>query len=155
MLARFVLHSSSPDMKRSSLDKAIEALAQTGDLDSLSDHLADDVELDVAVTVDVPAPVRRFGKRAVLDHFRRAGATPGPAERQREVLADGERVVVLRDERVTARSGLAIGSAYAVVLDVRHGAIARVAIHYELQPAMPTGRASRDRRDLVTAEAGA
>lgn len=149
-------------MKRSSLDQAIDALAQTGDLGSLADHLADDVELDVAVAVDVPAPLRRFGKRAVLEHARRARADASVAQRQREVLADGERVVVLRDERVTAHGGLAIGSACAVVLDVREGAIARVAVRYELQPAVPcarpaspTAQAWSDDDDLVAAEADA
>lgn len=121
-------------MKRSSLDQAIEALAQTGDLASLADHLADDVELDVSVAVDLPAPVRRSGKRAVLEHLRQTKPGVARPERQREVLADGERVVVLRDERVMAKSGLAIGSAHAVVLDVRQGAIARMAVRYELQP---------------------
>ena len=121
-------------MKRSSLDQAIAALARTGDLASLADHLADDVELDVAVTVDLPAPVRRYGKRAVLEHLQ-SKPDANRSERQQEVLADGERVVVLRDERVMAKSGLAIGSAHAFVLDVRHGAIARVGIRYELQPA--------------------
>ena len=121
-------------MKRSSLDQAIEALAQTGDLALLADHLADDVELDVAVTVELPAPVRRSGKRAVLEHLRKTKTGADRPERQREVLADGERVVVLRDERVMANCGLAIGSAHAVVLDVRQGAIARLAVRYELQP---------------------
>ena len=149
-------------MKRSSLDQAIDALAHTGDPSSLADHLADDVELDVAVTVDIPAPMRRIGKRAVLEQLRRARADTGSGDRQREVLANGERVVVLHDERVAAGSGLAIGSACAVVLDVRDGIVARIAIHYELEPALrPASRASRDPRawsdddDLVAAEADA
>ena len=145
-------------MKRSSLEEAIEALARGGDLAALAEHLADDVELAMAVTVDVPPPVRRVGRRAVGEHLRGSDLRAGPVQRQREVLAEGERVVVLRDGRVAAPGGLAMEAACAVVLDVRQGVVARVAIHYELQPTLPAALASRDSSDdddLIAAEADA
>lgn len=146
-------------MKRTSLEHAIEALARSGDLAAIADHLSDDVELATAITVDVPPPTRRVGKRAVVEHLRGGNVGPSAAPRHGEVLAEDERIVVLRDARLAAPGGLAMDAACAVVLDVRHGAIARIAIHYELQPTLPamavTRRDSSRDDDLVPTEADA
>jgi hypothetical protein len=117
----------------------------------------------MAVTVDLPPSTRRIGKREVLEHLQRASLSSPPVDEggPRQVLADGERVVVLQDERVAGGVGLTIRSERALVLDIRDGAIARIGIHYELYPLMraPARRAAsaRMRRpvdddDLVTSE---
>jgi ketosteroid isomerase-like protein len=150
-------------MTRSSLDSAIAKAARTGDLASLASHLADDVELHVAITVHVPPPLRRAGKLAVLEQLRGMGRTSPHAPREpRELVADGDRIVALCDGGLATHSGVTIPSECALVFDVRGDSIARLGLHFELRPAlqgpasdgarMPVRRERSDDDDVVAAE---
>jgi len=142
-------------MLRSDVQDAIAGVVDNADFRPLFDHFADDVELRVAVAAS-PVIHERRGRERVLDYFTNGGVSgTAPVERAPDLFASGDRIVAFVDGSVPLGAGVTIRSGCALVFDIRDGAIARLAIHYELSPEVDacSARASPARDGGVTAPA--
>lgn len=98
-------------------------------LQPMFDHLAEDVVLTVTIPPGTPLSGEFRGKPAVVDYFGRLGEIGefSPFERPLEYFGNGDRVVVLGEERIKVhKTGADTSSAFAFVLDFRDGLITRL-----------------------------
>ena len=138
-------------MMRPAVQDTIKSAVETGDLSSLYDYFADDVELRMAMAVGSSVSGER-SKRSVIDHLQKLGEVDlRPHHEAPGLLAEGDRVVAFWDESVPLRSGVAIRSQCTLVFDVRDGLITRLAIHHDLSPVNENRPGRRARSDAPSA----
>jgi len=112
-------------------------VAKAADFRSLFDHISDNVELRLTMAVASSTCSERRGRHSVIRYLQSLGGTVQPRiEELTEVFAHGERCVVCHDEGIATPGGLSLRCARTLVFDVHKGFITRIAIHYELSPAM-------------------
>lgn len=145
-------------MVSSNVQDAIAEVVESADFRPLFEHLADDVELRVAVAAS-PVTHERRGRQRVLDYFANADKSGiVPVERSPDLFASGDRIVAFVDGSVPLGTGVTIRSGCALVFDVRDGAIARLGIHYELSPEVDSRAirtlAAQDGQVIATASRG-
>ena len=106
----------------------------SGDLASLEAWLAEDVELNVAVTAG-PAGLRDRRKAPVLERLRQLGDPNRPPDTEAaSFLGNGQRIVAFWDEAVPLSTGIGLRCECTLVFDLRDGCIARLTLHHELVP---------------------
>jgi ketosteroid isomerase-like protein len=127
------------------IQDAIRRAAESSDFRALFDHVADDVELSIAVTAG-PRGVRQCrGKRCVIDRLFDIGDAGWRAARRVEFVVHDDRVVALRDEPIVVPTGLLLRCECAMVFDVHDGAITHIALNHELSPVwQPAARRLRE-----------
>jgi len=141
-------------MSSCDVQDAIVEVVESADFRPLFAHLADDVELRVAVAASAVTHERK-GRQRVLDYFTSAEPCDLVAlDRSPDVFASGDRIVAFVEGSIPLGNGVTIRSGCALVFDVRDGTISRLAIHYELSPEIDgrDGRAvaARDGQPIAT-----
>ncbi|HEX4882708.1 MAG TPA: hypothetical protein VFX05_01135 [Casimicrobiaceae bacterium] len=132
------------------VQEAVRHAVERGELAPLFDHFTDDVE--VAVTLNLPASAHRTcrGRQSAIVSLGASDDARRPPRAAQDVFGNDERIVALLDQGLATGPGLAVRSECVLVLDLRDGAIARLAIHHELFPVLPAvpaavaGEAPRD-----------
>ena len=111
--------------------------AKTANFDLLFDRLSDDVDLKVTMSVASSTCSERRGRQSVIRHLQSLGSAGASGiEEPTEFFADGARCVVCHDEGIAIPNGFTLRCERTFVFDVHEGLVTRIAIHYELSPAV-------------------
>ena len=131
---------SAPTHNLALVERILDRWLPSGDLEPLSDRLAEDVELTVTGGDDDRHTHSASGKAAVLDYFASLGDL---VTCWRVKLSwSGARVVVLGEESFTLRPGdIEVQSEFTMVFELRDGLIVRFHL-VEDRPALAGVRSS-------------
>ena len=119
------------------LQHLMRQVAETADFRTLFDWFSDDVELRTTMAVTSSTGHERRGRESVIHQLQNLrNAAKSRTEDPIEFFAGSERFVACHDEAVAIAAGLDLRCERTLVFDVHHGLITRIAIHYELSPAV-------------------
>lgn len=120
-------------MNNPSVHAALERFARTRDFSTLTRFLADDVELRTTMAAVAPTISECKGRGTVLDCLQGGSRASRARAERAEITGDANRFVVVDAVDVAIPfAGAATHDAFAVVFEMRDGAITRIVIHHEL-----------------------